>query len=152
MVGGNIIFMRKNWKQLGIEELQYRYGMEQNVAEHFWENAYRKALRRARKEGVTKDVNIAREVYSSTFYRGTQLFDIKFDDISPSVKIAEDFSQATDLEKAFIEKRFENMAIKYKDVRKILNSYKRGKISYQSFREQIKKFRDTNAEYQKSGS
>ena len=117
--------MRKNWKQLGIEELQYRYGMEQNVAEHFWENAYRKALRRARKEGVSTDVNISREVYSSTFYRGTQLFDIKFDDISPSVKIAEDFSQATDLEKAFIEKRFENMAIKYKDVRKILNSYKR---------------------------
>ena len=126
--------------------------MEQNVAEHFWENAYRKALRRARKEGVSTDVNIAREVYSSTFYRGTQLFDIKFDDISPSVKIAEDFSQATDLDKAFIEKRFENMAIKYKDVRKILYSYKRGKISYQSFREQIKKFRDTNAEYQKSGS
>ena len=152
MVGGNITFMRKNWKQLGIEELKYRYGMEQNVAEHFWENEYRKALRRARKEGVSTDVNIAREVYSSTFYRGTQLFDIKFDDISPSVNIADEFSQATDLEKAFIEKRFENMAIKYKDVRKILNSYKRGKISYQSFREQIKKFRDTNAEYQKSGS
>ena len=78
--------MRKNWKKLGIEELQYRYGMEQNVAEHMWENAYRKALRQARKEGVTKDINLSREVYASTFYRGSQMFNIKFDDISPDVK------------------------------------------------------------------
>ena len=143
---------RTNWKQLGIEELQYRYGFDRNVAEHYWENAYRQALRRARKAGVTKNFNVSREVYASSFYQGSQLFNISFADISPSVNIADEFSQATDLEKAFIEKRFENMAIKYKDVRKILNSYKRGKISYQSFREQIKKFRDTNAEYQKSGS
>ena len=152
VVGGNFTFMRKNWRQLGIEELINRYGMERNVAEMVWERAYRKALRRARKHGVSSDVNIARELYGSIFNRGTQLFDIDLEDISPSVNIAEEFSQSENLEKSFIEKRFENMANKYKEVRKIINLYKRGKITYKELRELIKKFRDTNAEYQKAGS
>lgn len=152
MVGGKTFYMRKNWKKLGIEELQYRYGMEQNVAEHMWENAYRKALRQARKEGVTKDLNLSREVYASTFYRGQQMFNIKFDDISPSVNISSEFADVDDLQKAFTERRFEHMAQKYKDVNKWLNQYKRGRISYQTFRDKVKKFRDTNQEYQKAGS
>lgn len=152
MVGGKTFYMRKNWKKLGIEELQYRYGMEQNVAEHMWENAYRKALRQARKEGVTKDINLSREVYASTFYRGSQMFNIKFDDISPDVKVAAEFTNVDDLQKAFTERRFEHMAQKYKDVNKWLNQYKRGRISYQAFRDKVKKFRDTNQEYQKAGS
>lgn len=153
MVGGNYKIMAKiSWRKLGIEELQARYGYEQNIAEHIWENAYRKALRRARKSGVTSNFNVSREVYASAFYRGSQLFNIKMSDITPTVKIADEFTNVDDLEKAFTEKRFENMAKKYKKVNKYLQQYKRGKISYDTFRNKIQKFRDTNREYQKSGS
>ena len=143
---------RTNWKKLGIEELQYRYGFERNIAEHYWENAYRQALRRARKAGLTKNFNVSREVYASAFYQGSQLFNISFANISPSVNIASEFSRVDDLEKAFTEKRFENMAKKYKEVDKLLQRYKKGKISYATFRDKIKQFRDTNREYQKAGS
>lgn len=143
---------RTNWKKLGIEELQYRYGFERNIAEHYWENAYRQALRRARKAGVTTNFNVSREVYASTFYQGSQLFNISFASLSPSVNIASEFSSVDNLEKAFTEKRFENMAKKYKEVDKLLQRYKNGKISYASFRDKIKQFRDTNREYQKAGS
>lgn len=143
---------KQNWRKLGIEELQARYGYDRNMAEKQWENAYRKALRRARKAGVGTDFNVAREVYSSTFYRGSQLFEIKFNDFSSNVNIAEEYANVDDLEKAFTERRFKNMATKYKDVNKWLNQYKRGRISYQTFRERVKNFRDTNLEYQRAGS
>ena len=143
---------RTNWKKLGIEELQYRYGYERNIAEHYWENAYRQALRRARKSGVTKNFNVSQEVYASAFYQGSQLFNISFANVSPSVNIASEFNGVDNLEKAFTEKRFENMAKKYKEVDKLLQRYKKGKISYTTFRDKIKQFRDTNREYQKAGS
>ena len=152
LVGTNFNMARTNWKKLGIEELQYRYGFERNIAEHYWENAYRQALRRARKAGVTKNFNVSREVYASAFYQGSQLFNISFANISPSVNIASEFSRVDNLEKAFTEKRFENMAKKYKEVNKLLERYKKGKISYATFRDKIKQFRDTNREYQKAGS
>ena len=143
---------RTNWKKLGIEELQYRYGFERNIAEHYWENAYRQALRRARNSGVTKNFNVSREVYASAFYQGSQLFNISFANVSPSVNIASEFSNVENLERAFTEKRFENMAKKYKDVDKLLQRYKKGTISYATFRDKIQQFRDTNREYQKAGS
>ena len=143
---------RTNWKKLGIEELQYRYGFERNIAEHYWENTYRQALRRARKAGVTKNFNVSREVYASSFYQGSQLFNISFANISPSVNIASEFSNVDNLEKAFTEKRYENMAKKNKENDKLLQRYKKGKISYATFREKIKQLRDTNREYQKAGS
>ena len=143
---------RTNWKKLGIEALQYRYGFERNIAEQYWDNAYRQELHRAQKEGVTKNFNVSREVYASSFYQGSQLFNISFANISPSVNIASEFSRVDDLEKAFTEKRFENMAKKYKEVNKLLERYKKGKISYSTFRDKIKQFRDTNREYQKAGS
>ena len=143
---------RKKKKKLGIEELQYRYGFDRNIAEHYWENAYRQALRRARKAGVTKNFNVSREVYASSFYQGSQLFDISFANISPSVNIASEFSRVDDLEKAFTEKRFENMAKKYKEGDKLVQRYEKGKISYATFGDKIEQCRDTNGGYQKAGS
>lgn len=144
--------MKQNWRRLGIEELEARYGMDRNVAEHVWENAYRRALRRARQRGVTKDFNVARELYSSVNYQGKQLFDIKVSDTGIDVQIASSYATVDDLSKAFTEDRFKNMAKKYKQVDKLLTQYKRGRISYQTFREKVKKFRDTNLEYQRAGS
>ena len=140
-----------NWRKLGIEELQVRYGMEKELAEMMWERAYRKALRRARTEGVGTDFNISREVYASTFYRGSQLFEVDVEDISPFVSIADEF-KGQDIEKAFTEKRFGNMAKKYSEVADYLEEYKSGKITYKQFRSKIKTFRDSNIEYQKAGS
>lgn len=128
-----LIYGKEKLEKLGIEELQYRYGFERNIAEHYWENAYRQALRRARKAGVTKNFNVSREVYASSFYQGSQLFDISFANISPSVNIASEFSRVDDLEKAFTEKRFENMAKKYKEVNKLLERYKKVKFHMQRF-------------------
>lgn len=141
-----------SWKKLGIEELQYRYGFDKNMAELQWNRAYRKALRQVRKGADTKELNVARELYSSSFYRGTQLFDVKFNDFTPNVSVAEEFTRTDNLEKAFIEERFKNMATKYSDVAKLLDRYKKGKISYNTFKERIREFKDTNREYQKSGS
>lgn len=148
-----LIFMKRvNWKKEGITELQYRYGFDRNMAELQWERAYHKALRQVRKGADTKELNVAREVYSSAFYRGTQLFDINFDDLTPSVKVADAFAQTDNIEKAFIEQRFGNMAKKYSEVDKLVKRYKSGKMSYDTFKEKIKQFKDTNREYQKSGS
>lgn len=144
--------MRQNWRKLGIEELQYRYGYEQNLAEKLWENAYRRALRRARQHGITKDFNVRRELYASMNYRGSQLFDVKVSDTRIDIRIASEYSGVDDLSKAFTEERFKNMAKKYKQVDKILKQYKRGRISYQTFRDKVKNFRDTNLEYQRAGS
>lgn len=142
---------KQNWKKLGIEQLQVRFGYSAELANILWERSYRKALRRARGEGVGTDFNISRETYSSLFYRGSQLFEIDIDDISPQVQIAEEF-QGQDLEKAFTTKRFEHMAEKYSEVNDYLQQYKAGQISYKEFRSKIKTFRDTNSEYQKAGS
>ena len=143
--------MKKNWTKLGIEELQVRYGYSKQLAETIWERAYRKALRRARSSGVGTDFNVSRETYASVFYRGSQLFEVDIEDISPTVSIASEF-QGQDIEKAFTEKRFENMAKKYKEVEEYLQQYRSGKITYKEFRNKVKVFRDTNAEYQKAGS
>ena len=148
-----LYFMKRvNWRKLGIEELQFRYGFDKNVAEIMWERAYRKALRRIRKGADTKDLNIARELYSSIFYEGTQLFSVNFDDLTPSVKVADAFAQTENMEKAFILKRFENMAKKYSYVDKLLKLYEKGKISYDTLLEKIEQFKKTNKEYLKSGS
>lgn len=147
-----IFIMRKNWRKLGIEELQYRYNMSKNMAETFWESAYRKSLRRARRQGVTANVNISREVYSSTFYRGTNLFDINFDEISPDVDISKEFTNVDNLESAFVTERFRNMGVKYEEVQELLNAYRKGEMSYSTFLDTIRKFKKTNREYLSSKS
>ncbi|MBO7693995.1 MAG: hypothetical protein J6T10_15355 [Methanobrevibacter sp.] len=142
---------KQNWRKLGIEELQVRYGYSPELANILWERAYRKALRKARIEGVGTDFNISREVYASTFYNGSQLFEIDVQEISPLVNIAEQF-KGQDIEKAFTEARFGNMAKKYGEVQDYLEQYKSGQISYKQFRAKVKMFRDSNIEYQKAGS
>jgi hypothetical protein len=81
-----------------------------------------------------------------------QLFKINFDDLTPKVEIAKEFQNVENLEKAFILKRFEHMAQKYSQVAKWLDMYRRGKMSYEQLKDKIKKFKDTNREYLKSGS
>lgn len=142
---------RQNWKKLGIQELQVRYGYDKELANILWEREYRKALRTARREGVGTDFNISREVYASTFYRGSQLFEVQVDDFSPKVNIAPEFA-GQDIERAFTTARFEHMAQKYEEVNTYLQAYRSGQISYKEFRNKVKVFRDTNAEYQKAGS
>lgn len=137
---------------MAIEELQGRYGMSENIAEIMWRRAYRKALRLMRKYASTKDLNVTFELYASIFNRGTQLFNINFEDITPKVDIAPEFQNVENLEKAFVLKRFEHMGQKYSQVAKWLDMYRRGKMSYEQLKDKIKKFKDTNREYLKSGS
>lgn len=151
LVGSLLIMTKKNWYKLGIQELQARYGYSKALAEVTWERAYRKALRRVRSAGVTSDINVAREVYASTFYRGSQLFEIDLEDLSPMVEVADEFA-GQDLAKAFTEKRFEHMAQKYAEIGNALEEYKQGSITYKKFRQIVKEFRDSNLEYQKAGS
>lgn len=147
-----IMRIRHNWKRMAIEELQARYGMSENMAEITWRRAYNKSLRLMRKNASSKDLNVTFELYASIFNRGVQIFNINFDEITPKVEIAKDFQNTDNLEKAFILKRFGHMSQKYSQVAKWLETYRRGKMSYDQLKEKIKKFKDTNREYLKSGS
>ena len=143
---------RVSWRKLGIERI-ISQNIEQNPliatnASKIWENAYRQALRRARKAGI-KDINISRELFVSSFYKTeSALFKFSegtsFSEVN-RIQIADKFKD--DTQKEFIKARFSGMAETYPKVNEILDGYLEGDISYEEFRDKIKEFRETDAEY-----
>lgn len=143
---------RVSWRKLGIERI-ISQNIEQNPliatnASKIWENAYRQALRRARKAGI-KDINISRELFVSSFYK-TESALFKFNEGTSfaevnRIQIADKFKD--DTQKEFIKARFAGMAETYPKVNEILDGYLEGDISYDEFRDKIKEFRETDAEY-----
>ena len=143
---------RVSWRKLGIERI-ISQNIEQNPliatnASKIWENAYRQALRRARKAGI-KDINISRELFVSSFYKTeSALFKFSegtsFSEVN-RIQIADKFKE--DTQKEFIKARFAGMAETYPKVNEILDGYLEGDISYDEFRDKIKEFRETDAEY-----
>ena len=143
---------RVSWRKLGIERI-ISQNIEQNPliatnASKIWENAYRQALRRARKAGI-KDINISRELFVSSFYKTeSALFKFSegtsFSEVN-RIQIADKFKD--DTQKEFIKARFAGMAETYPKVNEILDGYLEGDISYDEFRDKIKEFRETDAEY-----
>lgn len=143
---------RISWRKLGIDRI-ISQNIEQNPliaanASKIWENAYRQALRRARKAGI-KDINISRELFVSSFYKTeSALFEFSegtsFAEVN-RIQIADKFKD--DAQKEFIKARFAGMAEAYDKVNDILDDYVEGDISYDEFRDKIKKFRETDAEY-----
>ena len=143
---------RVSWRKLGIERI-ISQNIEQNPliaanAGKIWENAYRQALRRARKAGV-KDINISRELFVSSFYKTeSALFEFSegtsFAEVN-HIQIADKFKE--DTQKEFIKARFAGMAESYPKVNEILDGYLEGDISYEEFRDKIDEFRETDAEY-----
>ena len=149
---------RVSWRKLGIERI-ISQNIEQNPliatnASKIWENAYRQALRRARKAGI-KDINISRELFVSSFYKTeSALFKFSegtsFSEVN-RIQIADKFKE--DTQKEFIKARFAGMADAYDKVNDILDNYVEGDISYDEFRDKIDEFRETDAEYlTRSGS
>lgn len=143
---------RVSWRKLGIDRI-ISQNIEQNPmiaanASKIWENAYRQALRRARKAGI-KDINISRELFVSSFYKTeSALFKFSegtsFSEVN-RIQIADKFKE--DTQKEFIKARFAGMAETYPKVNEILDGYLEGDISYDEFRDKIKEFRETDAEY-----
>lgn len=143
---------RVSWRKLGIDRI-ISQNIEQNPliaanASKIWENAYRQALRRARKAGI-KDINISRELFVSSFYNTeSALFEFSegasFAEVN-RIQIADKFKE--DTQKEFIKARFAGMAESYDKVNDILNDYVEGNISYEEFRDKIDEFRETDAEY-----
>ena len=143
---------RVSWRKLGIERI-ISQNIEQNPliaanASKIWENAYRQALRRARKAGI-KDINISRELFVSSFYK-TESALFKFSEGTSftevnRIQIADKFKE--DTQKEFIKARFAGMAETYPKVNEILDGYLEGNISYDEFRDKIDEFRETDAEY-----
>ena len=149
---------RLSWRKLGLDRI-----ITQNIEKHpmiaanaekIWENAYRQALRRARKAGV-QNINISRELFVSSFYKtesglfrfseGTTFAEVNLIQISDKY--------AEDAQKELIKARFAGMADAYPKVNDILDDYITGDISYEEFRDKIKEFRETDAEYlTRSGS
>ena len=143
---------RVSWRKLGIDRI-----ISQNIGQNpliatnaskIWENAYRQALRRARKAGI-KDINISRELFVSSFYKTeSALFEFSegtsFAEVN-RIQIADKFKE--DTQKEFIKARFAGMAETYPKVNEILDGYLEGDISYEEFRDKIKEFRETDAEY-----
>ena len=143
---------RVSWRKLGIERI-ISQNIEQNPliaanAGKIWENAYRQALRRARKAGI-KDINISRELFVSSFYKTeSALFEFSegtsFAEVN-RIQIADKFKE--DTQKEFIKARFSGMAESYAKVNELLDGYLDGDISYEEFRDKIDEFRETDAEY-----
>ena len=143
---------RVSWRKLGIDRI-ISQNIEQNPliaanAGKIWENAYRQALRRARKAGI-KDINISRELFVSSFYKTeSALFEFSegtsFAEVN-RIQIADKFKENT--QKEFIKARFAGMAESYDKVNDILDDYLEGNISYEEFRDKIDEFRETDAEY-----
>ena len=143
---------RISWRKLGIDRI-ISQNIEQNPliaanAGKIWENAYRQALRRARKAGI-KDINISRELFVSSFYKTeSALFEFSegtsFAEVN-RIQIADKFKE--DTQKEFIKARFAGMAESYTKVNEILDGYFEGDISYEEFRDKIDEFRETDAEY-----
>ena len=143
---------RVSWRKLGIDRI-ISQNIEQNPliaanAGKIWENAYRQALRRARKAGI-KDINISRELFVSSFYNTeSALFEFSegtsFAEVN-RIQIADKFKE--DTQKEFIKARFAGMAESYAKVNELLDGYLDGDISYEEFRDKIDEFRETNAEY-----
>lgn len=143
---------RVSWRKLGIDRI-ISQNIEQNPliaanAGKIWENAYRQALRRARKAGI-KDINISRELFVSSFYKTeSALFEFSegtsFAEVN-RIQIADKFKE--DTQKEFIKARFAGMAESYPKVNEILDGYLEGNISYDEFRDKIDEFRETDAEY-----
>lgn len=143
---------RVSWRKLGIDRI-ISQNIEQNPliaanAGKIWENAYRQALRRARKAGI-KDINISRELFVSSFYKTeSALFEFSegtsFAEVN-RIQIADKFKE--DTQKEFIKARFAGMAESYSKVNEILDVYLEGDISYEEFRDKIDEFRETDAEY-----
>lgn len=143
---------RVSWRKLGIDRI-ISQNIEQNPliaanAGKIWENAYRQALRRARKAGI-KDINISRELFVSSFYKTeSALFEFSegtsFAEVN-RIQIADKFKE--DTQKEFIKARFAGMAESYPKVNEILEGYLEGDISYDEFRDKIDEFRETDAEY-----
>ena len=143
---------RVSWRKLGIDRI-ISQNIEQNPliaanAGKIWENAYRQALRRARKAGI-KGINISRELFVSSFYKTeSALFEFSegtsFTEVN-RIQIADKFKE--DTQKEFIKARFAGMAESYPKVNEILDGYLEGNISYDEFRDKIDEFRETDAEY-----
>lgn len=143
---------RVSWRKLGIDRI-ISQNIEQNPliaanAGKIWENAYRQALRRARKAGI-KDINISRELFVSSFYKTeSALFEFSegtsFAEVN-RIQIADKFKE--DTQKEFIKARFAGMAESYTKVNEFLDGYLDGDISYEEFRDKIDEFRETDAEY-----
>lgn len=143
---------RVSWRKLGIDRI-ISQNIEQNPliaanAGKIWENAYRQALRRARKAGI-KDINISRELFVSSFYNTeSALFEFSegtsFAEVN-RIQIADKFKE--DTQKEFIKARFAGMAESYAKVNELLDGYLDGDISYEEFRDKIDEFRETDAEY-----
>ena len=143
---------RVSWRKLGIDRI-ISQNIEQNPliaanAGKIWENAYRQALRRARKAGI-KDINISRELFVSSFYNTeSALFEFSegtsFAEVN-RIQIADKFKE--DTQKEFIKARFAGMAESYAKVNELLDGYLGGDISYEEFRDKIEEFRETDAEY-----
>ena len=143
---------RVSWRKLGIDRI-ISQNIEQNPliaanAGKIWENAYRQALRRARKAGIN-DINISRELFVSSFYKTeSALFEFSegtsFAEVN-RIQIADKFKE--DTQKEFIKARFAGMAESYAKVNELLDGYLEGDISYEEFRDKIDEFRETDAEY-----
>lgn len=143
---------RISWRKLGIDRI-ISQNIEQNPlvaanAAKIWENAYRQALRRARKVGV-QDINISRELFVSSFYK-TESGLFRFSEGTTFAEVNRIQIQdkyAEDAQKELIKARFAGMADAYPKVNEILDDYLSGNISYEEFRDKIKEFRETDAEY-----
>lgn len=143
---------RINWKQKAINKLTDPdvIGMTHDEAVTYYNRVYRNALKAI--GGKQKDFKVSREVYATLFYRGTNVFQLGY---NQSITLNPIITDTTDVKKDVTMARMEAFFDKYKDSKYIKETkqlYESGEIDQKEFNERIKYFKNYNPKFLISGS
>ena len=140
-----------NWKQRTIDELMAAKGMTETQATTFYNRVYKMALKSV--GGKQKNLKISRELYTSMFFQGEQIFTI--DNAGTKIEINPILEGSTDIEKTLRLDRMQGFFRTYGEseyLATLRQEYMSGNMTKAEFNAHIKAFKKYNVKYLKSGS
>ena len=136
---------KTSWRKKAVNAL-IEQGIDRANAERIFSSVYQQARRRVRKETSDKNINLTFETYNALVGRADSLIHVTLSD--DKIKVSTQLRyRGENLETAYLNSRFANMAIAYDEVNELLTAYNDGEISYREFIDAIQEFKDTNPKY-----
>lgn len=126
--------MKTSYKKISINYLSDTLGITQQHAEILYRRAYQQSLYRLKKIDKIIGVNVSHEVFSAITKTGPTIFNININPLGVISKTA-----LSGLE--VVNKQFDAMGNKYKEVKKLLDDLNKGKIKYSTFLAGIRRFK-----------
>lgn len=136
---------KTSWRKRAIESM-VEQGIDRANAERIFSSVYQQARRRVRKETSDKNINLTFETYNAIVGRANSLIDVTLSDDKIKVSTRLRYT-GENLEQAYLNARFTNMAVAYDEVNDLLTAYNEGELSYREFIDAIQEFKDTNPKY-----